>query len=142
MIEQFQKSCHPVIQVISAHYRGTLKRISRRNTIHFTADSGNIELMQRTVHSANQLSICGAVSSWSIDLAEKMLRQTSTGVDRSSSEENDQLSKQLNPQEVGSLARNEPKTEGAAGNSWGDHLQRFEMMNPDEQFFTICASRF
>ena len=128
-IEQFQQSGHPVIRGISAHYRGTLKRISRRNTVHFTADSGNIELMQRTVHSANQLSIYGAVSSWNIDLAENILGHTSAGVDRSSSEENDQLSKQLNPQEVGSLVRHQPKTEGVAGNSWGDHLQRFDMMN-------------
>ena len=30
------------------------------------------------------------------------------------SEENDQLTKQLDPQEVGSLVRNQPKTEGFA----------------------------
>ena len=102
--------------------RGTLKRKSGRNTIHFTADSRNIELMRRTTHSANQLSIDGAVSSWCIDLAEKMHGQTSSGVDRSMSEENVQLSKQLDPQEVGSLVRNQPKTEGAAGNCWRDHF--------------------
>ena len=79
----------------------------------------------------------GAVSNWCIDLAEKMHDQTSTGVDRSISEENDQHSKQLDPQEVGSLVRNQPKTEGAAGQCWRDHLQRFEMMNPDGQRRTV-----
>ena len=64
--------------------------------------------------------------------------QTSTGVDGSISEENDQLSKQLDPQEVGSLVRNQPKTEGVAGNCWQDHLQRFEMVNQDEQLRTVC----
>ena len=91
--------------------RGTLKRKSGRNTIHFSADSGNIELRPRTIHSSNQLSINGAESSWCTDLAEKMHDQTSTGVNRSISEENDQLA----PQEVGSLVRNQPRHTGSPG---------------------------
>ena len=43
MIEQFQQSGHPIFRGTSALDRGTLKRQSGRNTIHFTADSGNIE---------------------------------------------------------------------------------------------------
>ena len=43
--------------------------------------------MLRTIHSANQLSVYGAVSSWCIDLAEKMQGQKSTAVDRSISED-------------------------------------------------------
>ena len=96
-----------------------------RNTIHFTADSRNIELMLRTFHSANQLSVYGAVSSWCIDLTETMHDQTPTGVDRSISEESDQQSNELDPQEVGSMVRNRPKTEEVAGNCWHDHLERF-----------------
>ena len=38
------------------------------------------------------------------------------------SEENEQLSKQLDQQEVGSLVRNQAKTEGASGNCWRDHF--------------------
>ena len=67
-----------------------------------------------------------------------MYGQTSTGVERSISKENDQLTKQLDPQQVGSLVRNQPKTEGVAGNCWHVHLPRFEMMNPDEQLRTVC----
>ena len=93
--------------------------------------------MLRTIRSAHQLSIYRAISSWCIDLAEKMHGQTSTGVDSSISEENDQLSKQLDPQEVGSLVRNQPKTEGDAGNCCCDHLQRFDMMNPDAKLRTV-----
>ena len=77
--------------------------------------------MLRTVHSAHQLSVYEAVSSWCMDLAEKMHGQTSTGVDRSISEEN---------------ARS--WSEGVAGNCWHVHWQRVEMMNPDEQFRTVC----
>ena len=72
MIELFAQSGHPVFRGISALSRGTLKRKQGRNTIHFTGDSENIELMMRTIHSANQLSVYGAVSSWSVDFSGRM----------------------------------------------------------------------
>ena len=53
-------------------------------------------------------------------------------------EENDKLSQQLNPQEVGSLARSSHRTKGAAGNCWPVHLQRFQMMTSEEQLRTLC----
>ena len=56
----------------------------------------------------------------------------------STSEQNDKLSQQLNPQVVGSLARSSPRTNGAAGNCWQDLLQRFEMMTSEEQLRTVC----
>ena len=62
-------------------------RSENQEEIPFTADSENIEFMLRTIHSTNQLSIYGAVSSWCDELVEQMHGQTSTGVDRSISEE-------------------------------------------------------
>ena len=109
MMDEFQQSGHPIFRGTRELDRGVLKRKSGRTTIHFTADSGNIELMLRTIHSTNQHSVHGAVSSWCIHWLG--------------------WSKQLDPQEVGSLLRNQPKTEGVAGNCWHDHLQRFEMMS-------------
>ena len=53
-------------------------------------------------------------------------------------EENDKLSQQLNPQEVGSLARSSHRRKGAAGNCWPEHLQRFQMMTSEEQLRTVC----
>ena len=53
------------------------------------------------------------------------------------SEEKEQLSQQLDPQEVGSLARNSHRTQGAAGNCWREHFGRFEMMIPEGQFRTV-----
>ena len=64
MIEVFAQSGHPVFRGTSTLSRGTWKRKQGRNTIHFTADSGNIELIRRTIRSASQLSIYGGVSSW------------------------------------------------------------------------------
>ena len=44
--------------------RGTLKKKTGRDTIHFYADVSNTELLLRLIHSQNQLSIYGAVSTW------------------------------------------------------------------------------
>ena len=82
----------------------------------------------------------GAASSWRDELAEQVLGQTSLGVDKSSSKVDDQLTKHLDPQEVGSLVQNQTRTEEAAANCWRDHLQRFKMLDPDQQFRTIYES--
>ena len=51
--------------------REILKRKGGRCTLHFDADSSNTELLLRTIHSANQLSIYGAVSSWCEEFAQR-----------------------------------------------------------------------
>ena len=50
---------------VSALSRGILRRMKNKETIHFTAETSNTELLFRIIHPANQLSMCGAVSSWS-----------------------------------------------------------------------------
>ena len=64
MVKRFKESGHPVFKSVSAVSRGILKRKNNSDTIHFTADASNTELLFRTIHSANQLSIYGAVASW------------------------------------------------------------------------------
>ena len=64
MVERFKETGHPVVKSISASSRGILKRKNDRDTIFFNADASNTELLYRTIHSANQLSIYGAVSNW------------------------------------------------------------------------------
>ena len=83
-----------------------------RNTIHFSSESGTLDCF----HSANQHSIYGAVSSWCDELGEQMPGQTSMGVDKSISKVDEQVTKHLDPQEVGSLRQNQTRTEAAAGN--------------------------
>ena len=51
MIDQFQQSGHPTFRGTSALDRGVSKRTSGRKTFQFTADSGNIEWVLRTITS-------------------------------------------------------------------------------------------
>ena len=121
--------------------QGLLRRKGGRYTIHFTAESANIELLIRTIHSVNQLSISGAVSSWCDELAEK-----DTWSDIPGSGEIHFRSKFISYRNSWIrklfffLVQNQTRTEEAAGNSRRDHLQRFKMLDPDEQFCTICES--
>ena len=64
MVEDFENSGHPVFQGIRPLGRGTLKKKNYRDTIHFKGKYRNVDLLYRTVHSANQLCICGAVTKW------------------------------------------------------------------------------
>ena len=64
MVEQFKDTGHPVFKNTSALNRGILKKKNARDTIHFNADASNTELLFRIIHSENQLSIFGAVTTW------------------------------------------------------------------------------
>ena len=71
MVKRFQESGHPVFKNISASARGILKRKNNRDTTHFNADAPNTELKCRTGHSANQLSMYGAVAGWCEEFAQR-----------------------------------------------------------------------
>ena len=64
MVEMFENPGHPVFQGVSPLGRGILKKRNNRETIHSNAEYGKNNLLYRTVHAANQLCICGAVSKW------------------------------------------------------------------------------
>ena len=64
MVEDFENSGHPVFQGISPLDRGILQKKNNRDTIHSDGEYCNIDLLYRTVHSANQLCIYGAVKKW------------------------------------------------------------------------------
>ena len=132
IFKHFAESGRPIFCGTSALNRGILTRKGGWNT--------TLNFLLRTIHSANQLDMCGAVSSWRDELAEQVLGQTHLGVDKSSSKVDDQWSKHLDPQEVGSLVQNQTRTEEAAVNCWRDHLQRFKMLDLDQQFRTIYES--
>ena len=86
-----------------------------RDTIHFNADSANTELFFRTIHSANQLSIFGAVSSWCAEFVQRTPSQKKK-VDfgrKLVAKENDQLLVNVKPQEVNSFVQT-PRSENGA----------------------------
>ena len=111
---------------------GILKKRGGISTIHFTAESWNIEILFRSTHSANQLSNHGVVSSCCEDWAEKIPGWSSSPVNRSVSRVNDQLLNKLIPHEVDSLVRNPTRTEGTAGHSLHDRLRRFKWLDPED----------
>ena len=90
---------HPIFKGISALSRGILK------IKHFNVDSSNTELLFRTNHSANQLSINGAVSSLCEEFAQWTPNHKELTVERSAANENEQLVDKVKQQEVNSLVQ-------------------------------------
>ena len=63
MMENFSRSRHPIFRASNAFARGKLRsKEGRKKSIHFNGSNENIELLLRTVISANQLSIYGAIA--------------------------------------------------------------------------------
>ena len=63
MMANFSRSGHPIFRASSAFERGELRsKGGRKKSIHFNVSNETIELLLRTVISANQLSICGAIA--------------------------------------------------------------------------------
>ena len=101
MVKRFQESGHPVWESISALARRILNRKNNRDTVHFTADALNTEILYRTIHSANQLSIYGAVAGW----CEEFGLKPDESSDMLTRTENEQIMKEVRPQEVNSLVK-------------------------------------
>ena len=62
-----QRNPSPSVQEYQCFESWNFERKNIRDTIHFTADASNTELLYRTIHSANQLSNYGAVACWCED---------------------------------------------------------------------------
>ena len=123
LVERFKETDHPVFKSISALSRGFLKRTNNRDTIHFNADASNTELLFRTIRSANQLSIDGSVSSWCEEFGQ---RPNERDFGQFVEKENEQLVKNVKPQEVNSLVQTPRSDDPASPNRLREHLQNFE----------------
>ena len=67
----FSEAAHPIFRATSAIERGELKsKGGGKKTIHFSSCEESIELTLRTIISANQLSVDGAVT----DLSRELLK--------------------------------------------------------------------
>ena len=63
MMANFSGSGHPVFRASSAFERGELRSEGGgTKSIHFNGSDENIELLLRTISSANQLSVYGAIA--------------------------------------------------------------------------------
>ena len=70
MVADFKDSGHPVFRASSALDRRFLKKKGGQCTIHFSAEPSDADLLFRTIHSANQLSIYGAIADWCDELID------------------------------------------------------------------------
>ena len=70
MVEQFEESGHPVFKGVSLSWNLEEEEQQGDHTLQY-ADASNTELLHRTIHSANQLSIYGAVARWCEDFGMK-----------------------------------------------------------------------
>ena len=66
-----------VFQWVSPLGRGILEKKNNRGTIHFNGEYCSVDLLCRTVHSANQLCIYGAVTKWPGNKPGKHSREAS-----------------------------------------------------------------
>ena len=101
----YQRNWSPSIQGHQCFESWSSEKKSGRCTIHFHADSSNTELLFRTIHAANQLSIYGAVSSWCEEFAQRTPNQKESISEKFVAKENEQLLKSVKPQEVNLLVR-------------------------------------
>ena len=62
VVDDFERSGHPAFKGICPLGREILKKKKGKDTIHFNGEQSNIDLLFRTVHSANQFCIHGAVT--------------------------------------------------------------------------------
>ena len=135
-VNRFEESGHPVFKSISALSRGVLKRKNNRNTTHFTADAPNTELLYGTIHSAKQLSICGAVA---YCCEEFCLKPNETSA-RLTKTVNDQLLNEVKPQEITSLVQTPRNDERASGKILRERIQNFETLEREIQFTRVCEN--
>ena len=92
-----------------------------------------------TTHSANELSIYGAVSSWCEEFGEKTQNQKRVDFGKGSwQKKNEQFLKNEKPQEVNSLVQTPRSDNPPSGNRLRECLQRFETLDKDIQFTKVC----
>ena len=137
MVERFKETAHPVFKSTSALSRGILRRKNNRDTIHFNADVSDTEVFFRTSHSANQLSIFGAVSSWCEVFGQRPHEKEPTS-EVFVAKENEQRLKNVNPQEVNSLVQTPRSGDPASGNRLRECLQTFETLEESIHFTKVC----
>ena len=130
-MERFEESGHPVFNSVSPLARGFLRRKNNKETIHFTAEASITELLNQTIHSANQLSIYGAVASWCEKFGLKPDEKPPKTL-------NDNMLKGVQPKEVTSLVKAPKNEEPAAGNGLRKVQQNFETLETEVQFTKIC----
>ena len=125
MVADFKDSGHPVFRASSALDRRFLKKKGGRCTIRFSAEPSDAELLFRTIHSANQLSIYGAIADW----CDELIDSANTWSIISQHGEIRSCVEKLEPQEVNSLVRTLGTNVQAARDRLRIHQERLEKLS-------------
>ena len=124
------ESGHPIFRATSALERGTLKSNGGgKLSIHFCGDYDNVELLFRTIVSANQLSIYGAVA----DRCEEFIPSFANTRRPIAMEKSESFADLLKTQRP--LLTNEQ----AHWDMLQNHKERVENLPNDEQLIKLCT---
>ena len=122
MLHRFVEIGHPIFTGTSSLNRGD------KNTIHFNAESSHVELLFRIIHSANQLSVYGAVSSWSGQHSFAGAEPSSGKFVESEEIVDEETAKSVKPED-GNCLVDSARSWYAAGNSRQDDLHDIRLMD-------------
>ena len=114
--------------------RGVLKQKKGRISIDFNGDSMNTELLFRTVHSVNQISVHGAEANWCYKFVS-----TEDEKGRTISTVDNKILTKLKPEEVQLLVS--PSTQ-ATGNKMQERVSSFDEQAVKIQLAQLCEKTF
>ena len=137
MVGHFTETGHPVFKGISALSRGILKRKEIPYTsmrIHRTQNSCFAQFTQQISSVSTEQS----QASWCEEFAQRTPNQKESISEKLVAKENEQLLKNVKPQEVTSLVQTPRSDNRASGNRLRECLQRFETLEKDIQFTEAC----
>ena len=126
----FSRSGHPIFRASSAFEKGELRsKEGGKKSIHPNGSNENIELLLRTVISANQLSICGTTA----DLCNEVPKLVRAPVKPAALDHVEEMEIPTNL----SVAENSTNAQ-----QWRNHVQeyqrKFEQLSEDQKLFKLC----
>ena len=131
MMVNFSESGHPIFRASGAFERGEVRSEGHgKKSVHFNGCEENIELLLRTVISANQLSVFGARA----DLCKEVSEDSRAP---GKSEAPDHLETMETP--VGRSTSGSHTNEQRQGNLVQDYERKFEQLSDDQKLSKLCS---
>ena len=133
----FEETDNPIFTSVSAMNRGVLERVKSQETVHFTEETPNTELLFRIIHSANQFSMYGAVWSWSGQPSPNETEPILEKFVTSEESVNTVTLKSVSSQEISSLV-DSARSRHVSGNRGRDDLQDIYFLEEPYWIARIC----
>ena len=131
MMANFSGSGHPIFRASSAFERGKLRsKGGGKKSIHFDGSHENIELLLRTVISANQLCVYGAITDLCYELSEDYWASEKPDAP-------DHVEKMEIPTDL-SIAEHFTSAQ-QRGNLVQEYERKFEQLSEDQKLSKLCS---